>query len=247
VKAIILAAGRGHRMGEATNDKPKCLTVFNGRTLLDWQLLAMRKAGINDVAIVRGYLDEKLEKFSSTFFENPRWAETNMVRSLLCAEDWLAEFPCVISYSDIFYGVDVVRKLSECSKDVVISYDPSWLALWSHRFEDPLSDAETFVLGDNGIVREIGNRTTSIADIEGQYMGLLKFTPVGWSKISNYLKTLTELQIDQLDMTSLLSSLIVNEIDVYAVPVESAWGEVDSEHDLQVYTDMIKRQDLVFP
>ena len=55
------------------------------------------------------------------------------------------------------------------------------------------------------------------------------------------------MRLDQLDMTSLLSSLIVNEIDVYAVPVESAWGEVDSEHDLQVYTDMIKRQDLVFP
>ncbi|MDG2319736.1 MAG: phosphocholine cytidylyltransferase family protein [Rhodospirillaceae bacterium] len=247
MRAIILAAGRGHRMGETTKDKPKCLTVFNGKSLLDWQLMALRKAGINDVAIVRGYLGEKLEGFSSTFFENPHWDDTNMVRSLLCAGDWLAQFPCVISYGDIFYGADAVRQLSECSEDIAISYDPSWLALWSQRFEDPLSDAETFVLGDNGLVREIGNRATSIADIEGQYMGLLKFTPAGWAEITNYLTTLTEPQIDQLDMTSLLSSLVANEIKVCAAPIESAWGEVDSEHDLEVYTDMIERQDLVFP
>ena len=78
-------------------------------------------------------------------------------------------------------------------------------------------------------------------------MGLLKFTPAGWAKITNYLTMLTEPQIDQLDMTSLLSSLVANEIKVSATPIESAWGEVDSEHDLQVYTDMIERQDLVFP
>ena len=46
MKGIILAAGRGSRMGVLTDERPKCLTVLAGRTLLEWQIEAMRKAGI---------------------------------------------------------------------------------------------------------------------------------------------------------------------------------------------------------
>ena len=41
MRAIILAAGRGSRMGDLTEEYPKCLTQFAGRTLLEWQLSAM--------------------------------------------------------------------------------------------------------------------------------------------------------------------------------------------------------------
>ena len=40
-KAIILSAGQGSRLGHLTDDKPKCLIDFNGRTLLDRQLDAL--------------------------------------------------------------------------------------------------------------------------------------------------------------------------------------------------------------
>jgi len=62
VKAIILAAGRGSRMGGATADQPKCLTPLHGRTLLDWQVEALRDAGIESIALVRGYMGEKLPR-----------------------------------------------------------------------------------------------------------------------------------------------------------------------------------------
>ena len=45
MKAIILAAGRGSRMNELTYDKPKCLIEINGKTLLDWQLEAIKSVG----------------------------------------------------------------------------------------------------------------------------------------------------------------------------------------------------------
>ena len=38
-KAIILSAGQGSRLGRLTDDKPKCLIEFNGRTLLDHVVL----------------------------------------------------------------------------------------------------------------------------------------------------------------------------------------------------------------
>ncbi len=35
MKAIILAAGRGSRMGMLTDAQPKCMTLLRGKSLLD--------------------------------------------------------------------------------------------------------------------------------------------------------------------------------------------------------------------
>ena len=111
MKAIILAAGRGTRMKELTDDRPKCLVKLRGRALLDLQLEALREAGIEKIAVVTGYRREMLASRGLTEFYNSRWAETNMVSSLACAEDWLKLEPCIVSYSDIFYDSYAVKSL----------------------------------------------------------------------------------------------------------------------------------------
>jgi hypothetical protein len=52
MRAIILAAGRGSRMKNLTDERPKCLVELRGKTLLEWQLGALRHAGINEIAHV---------------------------------------------------------------------------------------------------------------------------------------------------------------------------------------------------
>ena len=56
--AVILAAGRGSRLGALTDLSPKCLTIVAGRTLLDWMLDALSQSGIEQVLIV-GKGDER--------------------------------------------------------------------------------------------------------------------------------------------------------------------------------------------
>ena len=102
MKAIILAAGRGSRMKDLTEDKPKCLVKLHGKSLLDSQLQALSDAGIAEIAIVTGYKRELLANRGLFEFHNSRWAETNMVSSLACAQEWLETEPCIVSYSDIF-------------------------------------------------------------------------------------------------------------------------------------------------
>lgn len=82
-RAIILAAGRGSRMGEATASKPKCLNLLAGKELLRWQLESLSKANIENVTVVRGYRSYMLEGNFETI-DNTRWNETNMVASLFC-------------------------------------------------------------------------------------------------------------------------------------------------------------------
>ena len=97
MKAIILAAGRGSRMRELTNERPKCLVELKGKSLLDWQLEALREAGIKKIAIVTGYKREMLAYRGLVEFHNTRWAETQMVSSLACAAHWLKTGPCIVS------------------------------------------------------------------------------------------------------------------------------------------------------
>ncbi len=113
MRAIILAAGRGSRMGRLCAHQPKCLTILAGKSLLDWQLAALRAAGIQDLAVVRGYRLEKLTAPGLKYFDNRRWKETNMVSSLACADKWLSEETCIVSYADIVYHADIIKNLAD--------------------------------------------------------------------------------------------------------------------------------------
>lgn len=236
MRAIVLAAGRGERMASATERRPKCLIDVAGKPLLDWQCAAIREAGIAAIGVVCGYMSPMIEKDRGIEkFENPRWAQTNMVSSLACARSWLGETPCVVSYADIVYPADTVRRLASAPGDIAIAYDVNWLDLWSLRFADPLEDAETFRIDDSGVLLEIGDRARTIDEIQGQYMGLLKFTPAGWAHVENYLGTVSPADADRLDMTGLLRRVIHAGTTVQTVPIEGRWFEFDSERDLRLY------------
>lgn len=234
MRAIILAAGRGSRMGVLTDDQPKCRTELHGKSLIEWQLSSLQGAGIADISLVRGYLAETFD-FPLHYFDNQRWSETNMVESLVAASPWLEKYPCIISYSDIVFSKETVSQLQNTTDDIVLSYDPNWQTLWEMRFEDPLSDAETFRINENGQILEIGNKTSDIKDIQGQYMGLLKITPQGWKQVQSFLNTLAQEQRDKLDMTSLLQHLIKQQVSLKGIPIKDKWYEVDSESDLKQY------------
>lgn len=238
MKAIILAAGRGSRMNELTNERPKCLVELNGKTLLEWQLLALHDAGITEIAIVTGYKREMLENRGLLEFHNSRWAETQMVSSLVCATDWLETGPCIVSYSDIFYSSKAVQLLMACQADLAVTYDPNWLEIWEKRFSDPLVDAETFRLSADNILEEIGKTPETLEEVQGQYMGLLKFTPEGWAETLRIRSDLKPEELDKMHMTETLQMVIeVGCVNITAVPYFDKWGEVDSEVDLQAYKD----------
>lgn len=236
MRAIILAAGRGSRMKDLTDVRPKCLVELRGKPLLDWQLETLRGAGISEIGIVTGYKREMLADRGLVEFYNSRWDETQMVSSLACAEDWLQEGPCIVSYSDIFYGQAAVRSLIECTSDLAVTFDPNWLEVWTKRFGNPLLDAETFRMSENNILIEIGNKPQTIDVVQGQYMGLLRFTPAGWNELVEVRENAKADVRDKMHMTGALMKIIENgKVAIKAISYSGNWGEVDSQEDLAVY------------
>lgn len=232
--ALLLAAGRGSRMGQLTSEQPKCFAKLAGHRLFDWQRAALHAAGLDTLGIVTGYHGEMFQNSGCEIYENERWESTNMVASLACAARVLREHPCVVSYSDIVYHPDSVRRLVQSEADVSITYDLQWLSLWQTRFDDPLSDAETLRLRDGRII-EIGGRTQDVNEIEGQFMGLLKFSPAGWAAVEEIRTGLSSEARDRLDCTSLLQRLIAAGVSIVGVPVEGRWCEADTGEDLEAY------------
>jgi choline kinase len=243
--AVILAAGRGSRMGVACDRRPKCLLEVAKKPLIMRQIAALRGAGAHTVGIVRGYRSEMICFPGVSYFDNPRWKETNMVMSLATAADWLWLEPIIVSYGDIFYRRDLAANLWAADGDLVVAYDTAWRNLWSRRFVDPLTDAETFRTDDSGNLIEIGGKATKIANINGQFMGLLKFTPNAWLAVDDILSEVDTNVRDQLDMTRLLRILLARNFPIRTLATSGNWGEVDSPEDLALYESMINKGELL--
>jgi len=246
MRAVILAAGRGSRMGHLGDDRPKCMVELEGKPLIQRQISALRRGGVDEIGVVRGYRAEMIDFPGLAYFANERWAETNMVMSLAAAATWLRSGPVIVSYADIFYRGELVRGLAGAAGQLVVSYDRAWRRLWTRRFADPLADAETFRINAAGQLLEIGGKTTRIEDVEGQYMGLLKFTPPAWSAIETLLSTLDGAIRNRLDVTGLLRRLLAGKelpIDTYGT--DGQWGEIDNPEDVALYQDMVREGELV--
>jgi L-glutamine-phosphate cytidylyltransferase len=124
---------------------------------------------------------------------------------------------------------------------LIVSYDRAWRGLWTRRFADPLIDAETFRINAAGQLLEIGGKTTRIEEIEGQYMGLSKFTPPGWKAVETLLSMLDKPLRNSLDVTGLLRRLLEQgDIRIETFGTDGQWGEIDNLQDVALYQSMIK-------
>lgn len=241
-RIVILAAGEGTRLRPLTNHLPKTLVSFGGVPLLARQMAVLRCAGITDVSIVVGYCADALEACSARLFHNPRYATTNMMASLHCAKPLFdGADDVVVAYGDIVYEPRVLASLLATEALVAVVVDLGWQRLWQLRMDDPLSDAETMKLDAAGHILELGLKPRSLADIQGQYIGLFKVSSAFAPEFFARYEQLPENALfeghprDKMYMTSYLQHQIDHGVTVRAVTVTNGWLEVDSVQDLDRY------------
>ncbi len=236
MRAIILAAGTGTRLGSLTADRPKCMVELQGVPLIDRTLAVLRAAGIDDVIVITGYRDDCLRDHLKgqgvRFCHNGDYASTNMVASLLTAREFFDQ-ESLISYADIVYTPAVVKALIRERAPLALTYDTDWHTLWSMRMEDPLLDAETFKTDADGYVEVVGGKPRSLSDIQGQYMGLIRANPIGFESLVATYERLG--RPPKLQMTELLQAVTA---PIKGIAVSGGWVEVDTPEDLLAYKDL---------
>ncbi|MCP5066711.1 MAG: phosphocholine cytidylyltransferase family protein [bacterium] len=251
MKCIILGAGEGNRLRPHTLERPKCLVELAGRPILDYEIAALRAAGLNDIRIVTGYRADQIETRGLPCYHNPDYASTNMVTSLMMAREMFDGLDDVlISYADIIYETQVVDALLACEAGVSMAVNTGWRELWSVRMDDPLSDAESLKLDAEGNVTELGKKPGSYDDIGGQYMGLILFRAPWAGQLGRVYDGLDPSRrydgkdLPNMYMTSFLQHWIDSISPIRAVEVRGGWLEVDTTEDLEIYQKMHLRGEL---
>lgn len=251
MRAFILAAGLGKRLGELTEELPKGLIPLLGKPLLERQIAVLQATGITDIILIGGYQADKLKYLGFPLVVNENYAASNMVSSLFCASDFMDPGrDLIIAYGDIVYEKRVMENLKNCYAPICIVVDLNWRQYWKMRMADPLEDAETLKLEDSTRIVELGKKAKDYSEIEGQYIGLIK---VAGSWVGRFKKAWQEMDheavydgkdFDNMYMTSYLQYLIDSGWEARAVAVEGGWLEVDTAGDLELYERLYQEERL---
>jgi len=119
VRALILAAGRGSRLGDAAHEVPKCLLEIGRRTLIEHQIDALSDAGIGPTTMVVGYAASEIREsvgIRAEYVHNSRWDRTNSLYSFWLARERLTG-PTVILNSDVLFDPRVLERLMAVEGD----------------------------------------------------------------------------------------------------------------------------------
>lgn len=236
-KVILLVAGEGKRLRPFTSDRPKCMVEVDGKSLIDRQLSILKSKQLDNIVMIGGYKSHMLKTAGINLKLNPRYFETNMLWTLFSAEEEMNE-EVIISYGDIVYSQDNLQALLDSDADISITIDKNWEEYWRERNDDPLDDAETLKVREDGSISEIGQKPKSIDEIQGQYMGLMKFSIDGIAQIREiFHRAINDESVlgkpaENAYMTDILQALIKQNKKIMGVPVFGGWIEIDTVSDL---------------
>ena len=255
MNAIILAAGKGERLKPLTQNIPKCLVKLFGKSLLDWQIETFHKLGIFDITVITGYKSEFISLPEIKKIVNKRFESTNMVETLFCAQSELKD-STIVSYGDIIFEEKIVKKLVDSEHDISVVVDEKWHNLWKLRFNNPLNDAESMKINDDSCITNIGQSVSKIDEIQGQFIGLVKFQNKGIDDLKAFYKKAKDLSKNNVNplnphlnfqnsyMTDLLNYLIKVGCKLKAIKIQNGWLELDSFSDYELYENLHNKKAL---
>lgn len=254
MKAIILAAGQGTRLKKYTQNLPKGMLSFMGKTVIERQIEMYHKCGINDIIVVRGFAADKIQYEGIKYYMNEDFASTNMVESLMCAkEEFNDDF--IVSYSDILFEERLLKGMMDTTADFACGVDDNWKVYWQMRYGRVDFDTESLAIDENDSITELGLESPNLDAISARYIGILKFSRAGLDYIQKTMEEAYKLPADQpwqqsgkvvkkAYMTDLLNAIIESGRDVKAIHFNNGWIEFDTNEDYESAIGWVNRGEI---
>jgi len=222
-QGLILAAGRGRRLGAKVDEIPKCLLRVGGRTLLDHQLTMLERSGIRDICVVAGYQKRALLRAChrrATVIDNEHWADTNSLYSFWLARHWVNR-DVVVMNCDVLADPAVLTPL--------LATDSSCFAYDSSSGND--DEHMKVELSGNRLVTM--SKTLESARVHGENVGLLHFLADDARQLFAHAEAILASGGKTQWMASAVQQL-ARERPLQAVDVRGRpWIEIDFEEDLE--------------
>lgn len=226
MRAVILAAGDGGRLGHYTQALPKPLVPLNGRPLIDYTLDSLVAAGVRDVVVVTGYREAEVltalrsapHPINISFVSNPRY-HTGASLSLRAAHEAVGDEPFLLLMSDHLLADTLVRQLVD---NALRAPNASFVAAdFAVRDETYTAEATKLLVSGDGTVTAIGKdlRRWSAFDT-----GAFALAPSAWDAVFS---------VEEDCELSTIFTALAERGELYAADVTgSFWYDVDTPYDL---------------
>ncbi len=231
MQAVILAAGRGTRLGMDGSASSKGLLEVGGQSLIEHQIHALEQAGIHEICIVTGHGAAAIkDRIGSrvTYVHNGRFADTSSLFSLCCALEWMRG-PTIVANCDVLAHPSVFQQLrAMCG--TAIAYDG----------RNGYDEEQMKVVVENGSLREI-SKGIEPERSSGEHLGIIRFCEKGLSLLPRAaLRALTS--DSEVIWVPTALNYLVRHLPVRCLEIEGLpWIEVDYR------ADLTRAQSVVWP
>ena len=242
MKAIILSAGFGSRLGDLTKGIPKSLVDVNGKSIIQRQIETFRNNGIKEIIVIVGPHKEKFQLNDVEYVIDKNFHEHEQLSSLMTASKYFQN-DIVISFGDVIVDNKIMKQIVESTYEFGIAVDLNWEKNYENRDQHPKSEADN-VLINNGKILKIKKNITQCKDNEiiGEFIGIMKISE---KEIKNFKNVFYKLKkshdgrfhnapsLEKALISDMLQELIVSGIRVSPIYVSGKWCEIDTPQDLQ--------------
>lgn len=247
MKAVILAAGKGTRLGDLTKDIPKPMIRVAGKPVLEHIIGFIRDTGVNDFVLVTRYLSEKIEQYfgdgsdfgvSIKYIRQPD-GKYGTGAALLAAKDLVQDEPLMMTYGDIimsrsnYTGILNVYKKHDGAGAITVN----WVG-------DPCTGADVKLNDEGRVIKIIEKPTPGVASKYLNSSGLFIFQPV----IFNYLEKLAPSTRGEYELSDAMSNMVADGLALYPYYLEKSWRDVGRPEDItaaeQILESEIKYEDV---
>ena len=231
-KAVILAAGRGTRMGELTREIPKPLIPLNGRPMLLHILDRIAAAGVEEVLLVTGYLAEQIEEVASGHGLRVSFRRQETVngtaKAALLARQWVGVSPFLLTFGDILAEPEhyVGMRESFAGFDGVLA---------ARYVEDPYQGAAIYVDEERRVQRIIEKPERGTSTTHWNSAGIYVFSPIVFDELERVPLSAR----GEYEATSAITQMLDAGRTLKMFALEGTWMDVGRPEDLAAAAEAV--------
>ena len=225
MQAIIMAAGKGSRLGELTKGGPKSFVEINGKKLIEYNLEMLNKLGVDKIIIVTGYREDafvELTKYMPNVVlkYNPFYSRVNVLGSFYMGMDELTD-DFLYLHADTLCSKTIFDQLVKLDADVNLPVE----------FKDCDDEAMKVQTVDGKVVKITKQMNLDVA--EGEFIGIASFK----KSVIPELKIATKEVLAEGELDSYFEGAIQRLIDKKLFEIKSFdtednfWVEIDFKED----------------
>ncbi|MCM1232452.1 MAG: phosphocholine cytidylyltransferase family protein [Ruminococcus flavefaciens] len=227
MQAIIMAAGKGSRLGSLSENKPKSFVEIKGRKLIEYNLRLLQTCGVDEIIIVTGYRCGAFEELAKNMDQihiryNPFYEMVNVLGSFYMGMDALKD-DFIYLHADTLCEPAIFEKLLRMDADVLLPVE------YKRCDEEAMK-----VRSENGRIVQI-TKQMPVEAAEGEFIGIAAFR----KEVLPALKEKTKRLLQEKEFAAYFESAIQRLIDEEDFDVKAFstdgmfWAEIDFIEDYE--------------